>query len=340
MKLGELASRLGLELRGDPAIDVIAPAPIEAAGPGMITFLGREKYLAFAQKTAAACVIAPRELADEVKTAVLVSTNPYADFARTLAIFFPPSRPPEGIDASARIAPGAKIGEGAAIGALTAIGAGVAIGRNAVIHPNVTIYPGVTVGDDFVCHSGVSIRDGVTIGNRVLIHNGAVIGADGFGFIEHNGGLVKIPQIGTVIIEDDVEIGANTTIDRAMLGATVIRRSAKLDNLVQIAHNCEVGEFSRFAGQVGLAGSVKVGNWCEFGGQAGCADHIMVGDRTRVAAQAGLHRSVAPSSEVVGTPAIEGRVFKRMVAVEPRLPEMLRRLRAVEARLGIDARRK
>lgn len=160
------------------------------------------------------------------------------------------------------------------------------IGRNAVIHPHVTIYPNVCIGDDFTCHSQVSIREGVTIGNRVTLLNGAVIGADGFGFVEHGGDLIKVPQAGTVAIEDDVEIGANTTIDRATMGATIIRRGVKLDNLIQIGHNCEVGEFSRMAAQAGLAGSVRVGQWCQFGGQSGFADHAKIGDRARVIAQA------------------------------------------------------
>ncbi len=330
MKVRELASRLGLEARGNADLEIAAPAPIETAGPGMITFVGREKYAAMLAGCQASCVIVPRELAEQVKTAALISSNPYADFARTLAIFFPPYRPPAGIDPTARIAPDARIGESASIGAYCVIGAGVCVGRNAAIHPSVTIYPGVRIGDDFVCHSQVSIREGVTIGDRVILHCGVVIGGDGFGFIEHAGGLVKIPQVGTVIIEDDVEIGANSTVDRAMIGATIVHRGVKLDNLVQVAHNCEIGEYSRFAAQAGLAGSVRVGKWCEFGGQAGCADHITIGDRVRVVAQAGIPNSVPENAVIGGTPAIDMRVFRRMAAVQPRLPEIVKRLRALE----------
>jgi UDP-3-O-[3-hydroxymyristoyl] glucosamine N-acyltransferase len=210
------------------------------------------------------------------------------------------------------------------------------IGRNAVIHPHVVIYPGAKIGDDFTCHSQVSIREGVTIGDRVTILNGAVIGADGFGFVEHDGQLAKIPQVGSVIIEDDVEIGANTAIDRATMGATVIGRAVKLDNLIQIGHNCEVGTFTRMAAQSGLAGSAKVGKWCQFGGQSGCADHVRVGDRARVIAQAGVHNDLPDDALVGGAPAIDLRVFRRMVAVEPRLPEFARRLRALEKRLHVD----
>ena len=208
-------------------------------------------------RAAASCAIIPAELAADARGATIVSANPPFDFARVLTVFFPPYRPPAGVDATARIAPDAVIGAGASIGAYAVIGAGTTVGRNAVIHPHVTIYPNVTIGDDFTCHSQVSIREGVTIGNRVTLLNGAVIGADGFGFVEHNGDLIKVPQAGSVVIEDDVEIGANTTVDRATMGATIIRRGVKLDNLIQVGHNCEVGEFSRMAAQAGFAGSVR-----------------------------------------------------------------------------------
>jgi len=336
MKLHELASKLGLELRGDGETEIIAPAPIEAAGPGMITFAAATKYAAALRASSAAAAIVPAELAAEAKCATLVSSNPVFDFARVLEIFFPPYRPPAGIHPSAVIASDVRIGENASIGAYCVIGAGVVIGSNAIIHPHVTIYPGVTIGDGFTCHSQVSIREGVAIGNRVTILNGAVIGADGFGFVEHDGGLMKVPQVGGVVIEDEVEIGANTTIDRATMGATIIRRGVKLDNLIQIGHNCEVGEFSRMAAQVGLAGSVKVGKWCQFGGQSGFADHAQIGNRARVTAKAGVHNDLAADALVGGAPAIDLRVFRRMVAVEPRLPEIARRLRAVEKRLKIE----
>jgi UDP-3-O-[3-hydroxymyristoyl] glucosamine N-acyltransferase len=326
MKLGEIASKLGLELRGDDAIDVAMPAPIEAAGPGMITFAVGAKYAAALRASKASCAIVPAELIADAPAATLLSTNPAFDFARVLGLFFPAYRPSPGIDATAVIAPDARIGESASIGAYCVIGSGASIGRNAVIHPHVTIYPDVRVGDDFTCHSQVSIREGVTIGNRVTLLNGAVIGADGFGFVEHNGDLMKVPQVGSVLIEDDVEIGANTT---------VIHKGVKLDNLIQIGHNCELGEFSRMAAQSGLAGSVRLGKWCQFGGQSGSADHVKVGDRARVIAQAGVHNDLEADALVGGAPAIDMKIFRRMVAVEPRLPELARRLRALEQHLGI-----
>jgi UDP-3-O-[3-hydroxymyristoyl] glucosamine N-acyltransferase len=337
MKLSELAAKLGLELRGDGETEIAAPAPIEAAGRGMITFAVGAKYAAALRDSAAAAAIVPAEIAGEARCATLISENPVFDFARLLEIFFPPYRPPARVDATAIIAPDAHIGDHASVGAYCVIGARVSIGRNAVIHPHVTIYPGVRIGDDFTCHSQVSIREGVTIGNRVTLLNGAVIGADGFGFVEHDGSLIKVPQVGSVVIEDDVEIGANSTVDRATMGATIIHRGVKLDNLIQIGHNCELGEYSRMAAQSGLAGSVKVGKWCQFGGQSGSADHVKVGDRARVIAQAGVHNDLADDALVGGAPAIDLRVFRRMVAVEPRLPEIARRVRALEKRVGKDA---
>jgi len=335
MKLGEIASKLQLDLRGDAAIEIMMPAPIEAAGAGMITFAVGPKYAAALRASKAACAIVPAELVEDAPAATLLSTNPAFDFARVLGLFFPAYRPAVGIDATAVIAADARIGDGASIGAYCVIGAGVRIGRNAVIHPHVTIYPGVNIGDDFTCHSQVSIRENVAIGNRVTLLNGAVIGADGFGFVEHRGDLMKVPQVGSVLIEDDVEIGANTTVDRATMGNTIVHRGVKLDNLIQIGHNCELGEFSRMAAQSGLAGSVRLGKWCQFGGQSGSADHVNVGDRARVIAQAGVHNDLDDDALVGGAPAIDLKIFRRMVAVEPRLPEIARRLRAIEQHLGI-----
>jgi UDP-3-O-[3-hydroxymyristoyl] glucosamine N-acyltransferase len=334
LKLREIAANLKLLLNGDGATEIVTPASIEAAGPGAITFASGPKYTAALRASAASCAIVPAEMVGDAPCATIVSPNPPFDFARVLALFFPPYRPPVGIDPSARIASDVTIGDGASIGACCVVGTGTVIGRNAVIHPNVTIYPNVTIGDDFTCHSQVSIREGVTIGNRVTLLNGAVLGADGFGFVEHEGDLLKVPQAGTVVIEDDVEIGANTTVDRATMGATLIRRGVKLDNLIQVGHNCEVGAFSRMAAQAGLAGSVRVGEWCQFGGQSGFADHVKVGDRARVIAQAGVHNDLAADVLVGGAPAIDMRIFRRMVAVEPRLPELAKRLRALEQKIA------
>lgn len=340
MKLRELADRLGLEMRGDGEIEITSAAPLEHAAAGAISFAAAPKYAAALRDSGASAAIVPAEMAAEARCAVLVSANPVFDFARVLRLFHPPYRPPAGIDATAVISPSARIGPEASIGAYCVIGADASIGRDAVLHPHVTIYPGVRIGDDFTCHSHVSVREGVTIGNRVTLLNGAVIGADGFGFVEYDGDLIKVPQVGGVILEDDVEIGANTTIDRATMGATVVRRGVKLDNLIQIGHNCEIGDFSRMAAQTGLAGSVKVGRWCQFGGQSGFADHSRIGDRVLVMAQAGVHGHTPDNSTVGGTPAIPMSLYRRIAAVRARLPEVVRRLRALEIGLeGGDRKR-
>ncbi len=333
MKLQELASKLELEFRGDADTEIFMPAPIEAAGPGTVIFVASEKYAPMLETTSAACVIVTTEFAARAKCPVIISATPYYHFARTLEIFFPPLRPAPGIDPTARIASDASVGADASIGALSVIGAGVRIGKHAVIHPHVVIYPGVTIGDHFVCHSHASIREGVSIGSRVTILNGAVIGADGFGFGEHAGGLFKIPQVGTVVIEDDVEIGANSTVDRATVGATILHRGVKLDNSVHIGHNCEIGEYSRFAAQVGIAGSTKIGKWCQFGGNSGSADHAVIGDRVMVAAKAGLHGVIENDKIVGGVPAVDVRLWRRYAMALPRLPELVRRMRAIEERV-------
>jgi UDP-3-O-[3-hydroxymyristoyl] glucosamine N-acyltransferase len=333
MKLNQLASKLGLEMRGDGEVEILMPAPIEAAGPGTIIFVANEKYAPMLETTTASCVIVPAEFAARAKCPVLISSNPYFHFARVLEIFFPPLKPPQGIDPSAKIAPDASLGEGASVGALAVIGARARIGKNAVIHPNVTIYPGVNIGDDFVCHSNVSIREGVSIGSRVTILNGSVIGADGFGFGEHEGGLFKIPQVGTVVIEDEVEIGANATIDRATIGATILHRGVKLDDQVHIGHNCEIGEYSRFAAQVGIGGSTKIGKWCQMGGQSACADHVILGDKVLVVAQSGIRGKIKSDTIVGGSPAVEVHLWRRYVTALPRLSELMRRVRALENRI-------
>jgi UDP-3-O-[3-hydroxymyristoyl] glucosamine N-acyltransferase len=336
MKLKELATRLELELRGNGDTEVFAPAPIEAAGPGMIIFVAADKFVPMLQRSGAAAAIVAPQFAEHARCPVLISQNPYADFARAIGIFLPSYRPQAGIDPSARIAPDVKFGDNPSVGANSVIGAGVTIGRNAVIHANVTIYPNVNIGDDFACYSQSVIREGCTIGNRVTILDGAVIGADGFGYVEDRGGLVKIPQVGIVVLEDDVEIGAKSTVDRATLGATILHRGVKLDDQVHIGHNCEIGEFSRFCAQTGIAGSTKIGKWCLFGGQTAVADHAVVGDRVIVAARGALAAGASDGAVLGGIPAIEIGKWRRYVAALPRLPEILRRLRAIEKRVEMD----
>jgi|SRR5579875_3863058 UDP-3-O-[3-hydroxymyristoyl] glucosamine N-acyltransferase len=339
MKLKELAAALGLELRGDGELEIAAAVPIEAAAPGTISFVSAPRYLAMLERVAPSCLIVPAELAAAVHCAALISANPVLDFARALGLLHPPQRPAPGIDSTAQIASDAQIGPQASIGAFVVIGAGVRIGARAVIHPHATIYANVSIGDDFVCHSHVSIRENVVIGDRVVLHNGAVIGSEGFGFVEVGQGLVKVPQVGNVVLESDVEIGANTTIDRATVGSTYIRRGVKLDNIIHIGHNCDIGAYSRFAALTGIAGSTKIGEWCEFGGQTGVADHVTIGNRVRVAAQSGIPGSIAGDNITIsGAPAIELRRWRRQMAAYVRLPELVQRIRALERKVGLTGR--
>lgn len=335
MKLSELAAALGLSLRGGGEEEVSAAAPIDGAGPGSVTFLSSARFVSALAQVRPAAVITTPELAPQVAGAVLLSSNPQLDFARALGLFHPTYRPAPGIHPSAQIAPGARIGPGASIGAYVVIGERVQIGRDAVIHPHVVIYPDVVIGDSVVCHSHASIREGVRLGDRVTVHNGAVVGSEGFGFVQRDQDLVKIPQVGQVVVESDVEIGALAAIDRATVGVTIVRRGVKLDNFVHIGHNCEIGAFSRFAAQSGVGGSSVVGEWCEFGGQSGVADHARIGHRVRVAAGSGIPSAVADNSTVGGRPAVPIRLWRRQSAILRHLPELVARLRALEEKLEL-----
>ncbi len=334
MTLAEIAERLGCELRGDGAIAIGAIRGLEEAGPGDLTFLANPKYAAQLAATRASAVIVATRY-PELPVATLRAENPYLCFARALELFHAPHRPPPGIHATAVVSPTARIAEPTSIGPYAVVGDDVVIGPGATIHPHVTIYPGVRIGRDFVAHAGVVVREHVRLGDRVVLQPGAVIGADGFGFAPSPTGAVKIPQVGIVIVEDDVEIGANTTVDRATLEATIVRRGAKLDNLVMVAHNCEVGAHSFLAAQVGIAGSTKIGRGVQMGGQAGAAGHLTIGDGVQVAAQSGVPSSVKAGTVVGGYPAMEVGLWRRTSAALLRLPELLRRVRRLERRLGI-----
>ena len=329
MKLADLARRLGCELRGDGAIEIRAIRSLEDAGPGDLTFLSNRKYVSQVAATTASAIIVPADAA-EVPCASLRAANPYLAFAQALGLFHVARRPAPGIHPTAVVAASARIAEPVSIGAYAVVGDDVEIGSEATIHPHVTLYPGVRIGRSFVAHAGVVVREDVVIGDRVVLHPGVVLGADGFGFAPTSEGAVKIPQTGIVILEDDVEVGANTTIDRATLGATVIRRGAKLDNLVMVGHNCEVGAHSFLAAQVGLAGSTKLGRGVQMGGQAGAAGHLTIGDGVQIVAQSGVPSSVAAGQIVGGYPAVEVTRWRRASAALLRLPKLLQRVRRLE----------
>ena len=332
MKLRDLAARLGCELRGDGAVEIGGVAGLEQAGPGDLTFLANPRYASHLATTrAAAVVLAPGH---EAAVPCLLSDNPYLTFARAVALLRPPARPAPGVHPSAQIDPTAVLGADVHVGALAVVGQGVHVGARSALHPHVVLYEGVEVGEDCVLHSGVQVRERCRLGNRVVVQNGAVIGADGFGFARDDEGRHhKFPQVGIVVVEDDVEIGALTAIDRAALGETRIGRGTKLDNLVQVGHSVTIGEDAVLAGQVGVAGSTRIGSRVTLAGQVGVAGHLTIGDGAIATAQTGIPASVERGAVVSGYPAIENRAWLRSSAVFAKLPELQKRLRELERRV-------
>ena len=331
IELGELAERLGCELRGDAKVLIHGVATLETAQPGEVSFLANVKYAPKVKHSQASAIFASEELSG-APAATLVSSNPYLDFARALALFHPVRRPITGIHPTAVIAPSAQIGSEASIGAYVVILENVRLGARAVLHPHVVLYHEAKIGDDFIAHSHVSVRESCVIGNRVTLHNGVVIGGDGFGFAKRSDGTqFKIVQSGRTVIEDDVEIQTLSSIDRATMGETRVKRGAKIDSLVQVGHACVVGENNIICGQSGLAGSTVLEENVVLAGQAGSSGHLTVGKDSVVYAQAGLAGDVAPGSMMGGSPAYNHRDWLKTSALAPKLPEMWKRLRQAEA---------
>jgi UDP-3-O-[3-hydroxymyristoyl] glucosamine N-acyltransferase len=334
MQLGELARELGARLEGDPNLEIRALAPIDEAGPGDLTFVANPRYRRLLDTTRASAVIVATD-EEASGPALLRVDNPYGAFVRALALFDDRPRLEPGIHPSAAIAPDVELGTGARVGAYAVIGAGTKIGPEATIHPHVVIYPGVRIGARFLAHAGAVVRERVRIGDDVTLQPGAVLGGDGFGFVPMGQARpVAIPQIGTVDVGDGVDIGANTTVDRAAIGATRLGEGVKLDNLVMVAHGCRVGEGSMLAGQVGMAGSTIVGRRVMAGGQAGFAGHLEVGDGAQIAAQCGVTRDIDAGAVVSGLPAVPIGRWRRMMAALARLPELLARVRELERKVG------
>lgn len=337
MTLAELARLLGATREGGSGDEEITGvAALEDATPGTVTFLADRRHEGKLATTRATAVLLAPDAPAAAIPALRVS-HPYLAFVKTMEAFHPVRRPAPGVHATATIAATATIGPGAFIGPFVVVGERARIGRNAILHPRVTVYDDARIGDDFTAHAGVVVREGVVMGDRVTLHAGAVVGSDGFGFVPNPDGHRKIPQVGTVVIEDDVEVGANATIDRATLGETVIGRGSKIDNLVMIGHGCRVGPGCLLAGQVGLAGGTRLGAGVMLGGQVGASGHLTVGDGAQIAAKSGLHRSVPGAAAYGGIPAMEIRRWRRIMAALQRLPELVRRVRRVEQALGLDA---
>jgi UDP-3-O-[3-hydroxymyristoyl] glucosamine N-acyltransferase len=333
VELAALAARLGCRLEGDGAIDITRVAPLDQAGPGDITFLANPRYAQAAQSTRASAVILGEDAAP-VPAAMLRTPHPYKAFAEALVALGRDERPPAGVHPTAVVGPDVDLGEGVSIGPLAVIGAGVRIGPRTVLHPHVVIGPGAEIGADCVLHTRVSIRERTRIGDRVVIQDGAVIGSDGYGFVTDGDGVHhRIPQQNIVVIEDDVEVGANTTIDRPAVGETRIGTGTKIDNLVQIAHGVKVGRHVLLVAQVGIAGSAQVGDRVVLAGQVGVAGHVTLGDGVRATAQTGIPNSVEAGALVSGYPAIDNREWLKASAVFRHLPELRRQVKSLAARL-------
>ena len=338
LTLRELADRLGCRLDGDGDITIRRVASLGEAGPGDVSFLASKKYASLLGTTGASAVIVGID-GPAAPCATLRTPDPYLAFANAAAWLAPDDRPEPGVSAQAVVAASATLGDRVSVGPYATIGAGVVIGARSIIHPHAVIYPGVSIGDDCIIHAHVSIRERCRLGHRVVVQNGAVIGSDGFGFAPRpDGTYQKIPQVAAVVIEDDVEIGANTTIDRPAVGQTLIQAGTKIDNLVQIAHGVHVGHNVMLASQVGIAGSSTIGDSVVLAGQVGVVGHIEIGHHTKVTGQSGIHSSVPAGSFLSGSAAIDNRDWLKSSAVFRRLPELkkavadlARRLAAIEA---------
>ncbi len=329
MRLGQIASALGVRLEnGLPETEISGVAGIKEAGPGQLTFVANPKYAGAAKTTRASAVIVGED-SPAIPLAMLRSTNPYLDFARTIELFYQPPRYEAGVHATAVVHPSAKIGARAHIGPYVVIDQDVEIGADAVLLAHVVIYRGVKIGDHFFAHAHAIVRENCRLGHNVILQNGAVIGADGFGFAKDNAGRWhKIVQPEAVVLGDDVEVQANSCIDRASVGETQIGRGVKIDNLVQVGHGSHVGEDSLLAAQVGLAGSTEIGKNVILTGQVGVVGHCKVGDGAIVTPQSGVAGDIAAGAIVSGAPAVDHKLWLKYSALLSRLPEIAKAVRA------------
>jgi len=333
MNLSELAAKLGCELKGDGSLEVTGVAGMEQATSAEVTFLANPKYAHKLKNTRAGAVLLASPVED-LSAAQLISANPYLDFARALALFYQPPRPKPGVHPLAWVAASATIGENPSIGPFAVVGENVVIGHNAVLHSHVVIYEGSSVGDDFYAHSHAVVREHCRVGNRVTLQNGVIVGGDGFGFAKRADGThAKIVQSGVTVIEDDVEIQTLTSVDRASIGETRVKRGAKIDSLVQVGHGCVVGEDDIICAQTGLAGSTILGKSVLLAGQVGVSGHLTIHDGATVYAQSGVGHDVPAGAVISGSPAFEAREWLRAITAFPKLPEILRTMRQLEKRL-------
>ena len=333
----QIAELIQGRVEGDENASINTFAKIEEGVPGAISFLSNPKYTHYIYDTKSSVVLINEDvkLDKPVSTTLIRVKNAYECVAKLLQFYESMKPVKKGIDSLAYISPKATIGQDVYIGAFAYIGDGAVIGDGTMVYPHTVIGDGVQTGSKCVFYPNVTIYQGCKIGNNVTIHAGSVIGADGFGFAPNTEGYDKIPQIGIVIIEDNVEIGANTCVDRSTMGQTVIHKGVKLDNLIQVAHNCEIGENTVMSAQVGLAGSTKVGAWCMVGGQAGFAGHIQIADKTFIGAQSGvISNTKGDGEQLIGSPAVNPKMYFKARALDAKLPDMYRQIaqlqRAIE----------
>ena len=334
LKLRELAERLGGRLRGDGEVEIVGVGPIETAGPGEITFLANPKYVSHASETKASALIVSPQMG-ELKGNLLISTNPYLAFARAVGLLVDTKRARRpGIHLTAVIADDVSLGKDVEIGAHVVIEEGAVIGDGVRLMANAYVGPGVRIGKDTVVHPNASVYREVKVGRGCIIHSGVVLGSDGFGWAPNGRHYEGIPQVGTTVIGDDVSIGAGSVINRGGLGDTTIGSGTKVDSLVIISHNVEVGEDCLFVSQVGISGSVKIGHHVTFGGQVGVTGHLKIGDNVQVAAQAGVSHDLAPNKTYLGAPARPIKEMRKAFAAFNKLPDLRKEIRHVQKRMA------
>ena len=333
MELREIAAALDCQLHGAGDLEITGVLGMEHAGPGHLTFLANPKYGPKVKHTNASAILVSEPIAG-VDIAFLVSTNPYLDFARALALFYRPPRPAPGIHPFAYVSPTAVVGEHASIGPFAVVGEHVRLGRNATLHPHVVIYEGAEIGDDFLAHSHAAVREYCRIGNRVILQNGVVVGGDGFGFAKRaDGTQFKIVQSGITVLEDDVEVQSLTSVDRATVGETRVKRGAKIDSLVQVGHACTVGEDNIICAQTGLAGSTVLERNVLLAGQVGSSGHLTVHEGAIVYAQSGIGGDVPAGARISGSPAFAANEWLRAITAFPKLADILKSVRELKKKV-------
>ena len=330
MELREIAERLGCRLVGEGSLEITGVAGMEHAGPGQLTFLSNPKYIHKVKQTRASAIVVTEAIAD-MPIACLISANPDLDFARAQTFFYQPPRPAPGIHPLASISATARLGKDCSVGAFAVVGDHVTLGDRAILYPHVVVYEGAEIGDDFLAHSHAVVREFCRIGHRVILQNGVVIGGDGFGFVKRPDGThFKIVQSGRTVLEDDVEVQSLTSVDRARVGETRVKRGAKIDSLVQVGHACVVGEDNIICAQTGLAGSTVLERNVLLAGQVGSSGHLTVHEGAIVYAQSGIGGDVEARSRISGSPAFEAREWLRAVTAFPKLPELLKTVRELK----------